>query len=476
MSLTKATYSMITGAPVNILDYGADLTGVADSTSAIQMAVNAGKKVYFPAGTYKVTATINLVEGSFIFGDGIGVTVINSTATGFTFEKLNANGTEEIQAPKFFDFTLITTNSGIRLNSQSGGFTDNASSQAYMMRPVIERCSIEVSATGTGLQFSKVFDGYVANNKIMYGNYALDFVGCDLNMVNNNRLIGQTIATIRDQAANTFGSQNYYLHNDMLALLAGGTAFVISDNRDITIQNNYFETGNAISTAFRISGGYYLNLSNNRVEAQSGICPNWIISSADMINVYIANNKNSGGLLGSASFNSGNGIRYWYNNTLRQQIFHYNNNTEIGIPFNTVPDDAVQTPLQKVALTYTPSVTGLLNSNYGASVLVRQNAFVLPALASFGSLITFYNADLSTTGTVNIYIKAYASVNGQIVNVQRLNTTTPIATVTQALTTSSAVYKVFSAVSVTDVQISIWNNDTTNNGNAYIQQVIVEYN
>jgi len=466
---------MITGAPVNILDYGADLTGNNDSTTAIQAAVNAGKKVYFPSGTYKITSTISLVEGSFIFGDGIGVTVINSTATGFTFEKLNANGTQEIQAPKFFDFTLVTTDSGIRLNSQSGGFTDNASSQAYMMRPVIERCSIECSETGTGIQLSKVFDGYIANNKVLYGNYALDLIGCDLNEINNNRLVGQTIAAVRDQAAGTFGSQNYYLHNDMLALLAGATAFVISDNRDITIENNYFETGNSVSTVFRISGGYYLNISNNRVEVQSGVCPHWIISSANMLNVWIANNKNSGGLLGSALFNSGYGVLYWYNNTLRQQIYHYNNNTEAGIPFNTVPDDAVQTPLQKVALNYTPSVTGLLNSNYGSSVLVKNNSFVLPALASYGSLITFYNSDVSITGTVNIYVKAYSNVNGQTITVQRRDSTTPIGTVTQALTTSSQVYKIFNAVSVSDVQISLWNGDTTNNGIAYIQQIIVEY-
>lgn len=41
MSLTKATYSMIQGAVTNVLDYGADSTGVADSTSAIQAAINA---------------------------------------------------------------------------------------------------------------------------------------------------------------------------------------------------------------------------------------------------------------------------------------------------------------------------------------------------------------------------------------------------------------------------------------------------
>ena len=64
MSLTKTSYSMITGAPVNVLDFGADPTGVGNSTSAIQAAVNYAYannsgEVYFPAGTYSIT-TISL--------------------------------------------------------------------------------------------------------------------------------------------------------------------------------------------------------------------------------------------------------------------------------------------------------------------------------------------------------------------------------------------------------------------------------
>jgi len=59
MSLTKVSYSMITGAPVNVLDYGADPTGVANSTDAFAAAAAAieaqdGGKLVIPAGTYIV--------------------------------------------------------------------------------------------------------------------------------------------------------------------------------------------------------------------------------------------------------------------------------------------------------------------------------------------------------------------------------------------------------------------------------------
>ncbi len=63
MSLTKVSYSMITGASRNVLDYGADPTGAADSTVAIQAALDSlpnGGTVFVPRGTYSVkSVTIN---------------------------------------------------------------------------------------------------------------------------------------------------------------------------------------------------------------------------------------------------------------------------------------------------------------------------------------------------------------------------------------------------------------------------------
>ena len=60
---------MITGAPVNVLDYGADPTGVANSTVAFQAAAAAveaadGGKLVVPAGTYTV--------GSQVFAGAFG--------------------------------------------------------------------------------------------------------------------------------------------------------------------------------------------------------------------------------------------------------------------------------------------------------------------------------------------------------------------------------------------------------------------
>jgi hypothetical protein len=71
MSLTKASFSMIQGAVLNVLDFGADPNGVADSQPAIQAAVNAAvsgtdaatyaapyKTVFIPSGVYKMQAPL----------------------------------------------------------------------------------------------------------------------------------------------------------------------------------------------------------------------------------------------------------------------------------------------------------------------------------------------------------------------------------------------------------------------------------
>lgn len=73
MSLTKATYSMISGAPINVFDFGATGDGVTNDTVALQAAINvataAKKRLYVPAGTYLYT-TLAVNDEFAISGDG----------------------------------------------------------------------------------------------------------------------------------------------------------------------------------------------------------------------------------------------------------------------------------------------------------------------------------------------------------------------------------------------------------------------
>ena len=107
MSLTKASFSMITGSVLNVLDYGADPTGVADSTSAIQTALNAaaaynGAILFFPKGTYSCANTLSLsstVVGLSLVGEGAdntnlgGSRIIYSGASSSPFFSMSATNT-----------------------------------------------------------------------------------------------------------------------------------------------------------------------------------------------------------------------------------------------------------------------------------------------------------------------------------------------------------------------------------------------
>ena len=73
MALTKASYSLINGAPYNVKDYGAKGDNATDDTAAINLAITAantagGGVVYVPAGTYLV--------GGYVYTGVVGAAAI----------------------------------------------------------------------------------------------------------------------------------------------------------------------------------------------------------------------------------------------------------------------------------------------------------------------------------------------------------------------------------------------------------------
>jgi hypothetical protein len=105
MALTKVSFSMIQGALINVLDYGADPTGVADSTAAINAASDAahaltagtvvdpynpktlgGCVVFFPAGEYTVSGKLTIYENCGFRGAGNRSSVIYSSYNGNIIE------------------------------------------------------------------------------------------------------------------------------------------------------------------------------------------------------------------------------------------------------------------------------------------------------------------------------------------------------------------------------------------------------
>lgn len=157
MALTKAANRMITGAPVNVLDYGAVGDGVADDTAAIQAALNSSaSRVYIPEGTYRVTSQIDIPTNTNLQGaHGIGRKFNTNTAAcrivydgtdTVVFNFLNDSigyGTSKIS-----DLVMYQSNSTAGVTAIQIG--DSADDVTYVLQVTLENLCIE-DFTGIGV-------------------------------------------------------------------------------------------------------------------------------------------------------------------------------------------------------------------------------------------------------------------------------------------------------------------------------------
>ena len=115
MALTKVTNSMISGAAVNVLDYGAVGDGSTDDTAAIQSALNAGSNVFFPktSGAFLVSGNLQLSSGHHLFGEG---TITRSNSSKDLFQAIGTQGSHiqniHIEGLRFRDETAQAATTG----------------------------------------------------------------------------------------------------------------------------------------------------------------------------------------------------------------------------------------------------------------------------------------------------------------------------------------------------------------------------
>lgn len=125
MSLTKASFSMINGASVNVLDYGADPTGVADSTAAIQAAVNylisiapslqVGGSIVEPAFSANPNLVVYFPTGKYKIAAANGVVIAPQTGNTFVQASITFSADESGAA-------LFGDNTNIGINFDGGGY------------------------------------------------------------------------------------------------------------------------------------------------------------------------------------------------------------------------------------------------------------------------------------------------------------------------------------------------------------------
>jgi hypothetical protein len=310
MALTKASYSMITGAVANILDFGAVADynestpgSGTDNSAAIQAAIsdiqaraNGDGAVYIPAGRYKIETAIDVPYGISIFGDGGVASVLYAEdCDGLNFVTYGY----QIGSMFYEDFGLTaatgTNRVGI-LTLQNASTMDGLYfhrlrfygwNQCFSLRAnwncTISECVGQNinQAINVGGSNGEAVALRIINNRFSKASGGLGNADVDAIVLNTTT---KFIESVHILSNNIFGFvRNVVLGECFYANIVGndfnGTGTIIEFNTPVggyTIQNNYIEvTGslgcgisipsvNAPSTTFRTE------IRNNSIQSQSG--------------------------------------------------------------------------------------------------------------------------------------------------------------------------------------------------------------
>jgi hypothetical protein len=158
MSLTKVSYSMIEGAAANVLDYGADPTGSADSHAAFAAAWTAikttGGTVYIPPGNYLLASSWTLDISSFknIKITGYGATLSASAAV--TSDAIRVVGSSNL---------TILDIEGLNFNHQGNGTVGGCFDLLGAHCVHIRSCNVEAHSTKAGWHFARLSTSVAGN-------------------------------------------------------------------------------------------------------------------------------------------------------------------------------------------------------------------------------------------------------------------------------------------------------------------------
>jgi hypothetical protein len=138
---------------ISVKDFGAVGDGVADDTAAIQAAMNVGGTVWFPTGTYKITAPLTRsTTGLVLMGAGIDATIIiaASTFTGASMFTLgNKNGTAECRQISMRDI-LVNCDGNADCGVELYGLRDGSTFESvYIWK--IRKFGLRTGWTNTGV-------------------------------------------------------------------------------------------------------------------------------------------------------------------------------------------------------------------------------------------------------------------------------------------------------------------------------------
>lgn len=461
--------------------------GASRIDSHMAAAIAIGGEIYFPSGEYHLTNTVTMAPGVIFRGAGQGNTVIfageGPTST-WGFELLLPNGTEQVEAPKFYDMTIQATGSanGIRWNSITGGFTNDNTSQQYMERPRLVNVTMsnDSSTLGLGIQMNKCFNFLVSGCEFKGFNSPMDFEGSDVGLVVNNRTDGTYTYEVTANSHGTFGASLSIRENDFnnpaAANVNGG--FIASTYQIISVENNHMELDGGVTRTnlMAFSGNSFeIWIHNNRVDS-NGNCTNWLNITPD-VNRYLVSVFNN--VTATASSLQGNvsiGPQPYFNNSGGRCIFRHggNGSGDNVFPMNSDQFYGQATPYAAVVSANTPGVdfgTSTINPNCNQGLFQLSYDANVGHYMQIGDWVSYGAPGNQLIGTMTIIVATAAGAAGLVGSWQVLDGGVSVATGTITHTVANQWYYTTLATShafTSNAQIRYWNADGTRNERFYI--------
>lgn len=214
--------------PLNVLSWGADPTGLLDSTVALQNAFSAAGSnlLVFPnfGATYKVSGTITLAQGQKV--DFNGSTIVNSS-TNFTFKFLAPTDAVDNYGPWLFRHGIIRAKNGIQFNVD-GDFNTVFAPQESLLGVHFDKMQFfgtytagsdpnygtgvmpsdsELQGYGIGLRLTKVVDANIDQCLFSGLGVGLWMMGCDVTKVHKATRFQANANHIRNYGIQFWGGQ-----------------------------------------------------------------------------------------------------------------------------------------------------------------------------------------------------------------------------------------------------------------------------
>ena len=301
MSLTKVSYSMITGAPVNVVDYGAstsDSFGVVNR-DAFQAALDSGASyVYVPSGTYNIAGTISIPNANVTLSGPDGGTQAYQCAT--------INHLSTSTGPLFLVDSIANGGVCLRNFNVTGGNGSFciSSSRPYVRYEYIHMepyngGGIQLLSSGGGSSSSKIINCQWVAPRVStnYTGFEISVNGGDVHLVGCTAIFGAIGVEIKQ--GQTIILDKCSLNKQVMDVITGGYSSATQFNtcaiklsgsgykNAISIKNCYIE---AFTNGIYVESCQSLSITDNYIT--DGGVPGFCGIGNSIINLVDSNAKN----------------------------------------------------------------------------------------------------------------------------------------------------------------------------------------